>query len=408
MWNLIAEGAIARFVARVRADVNRVIVSAGLFSVGYSMLLFTIPLFAVSVGSSQSELGFIALVYTLPSFFVPLLIGSFLNKAKAVRVIQIAMAAYALPTIFFPYGSNFLQVAAIRAVQGFFGIAFWVSIEKELADLSPASDKGRIFGFYNMSWATAFVVGPFLGGFLIDKFDFKTTFLFAFLFLVAALILPMVTRMGQTSERGVMLGSSLSEEEGAATGQWEKGSLVAACLTAGMTGVILGVMSSLFPAYVTSMGYSALWAGILVLVFNSSRVTTFLAVGLVTDRIGERKFMLMGMLLSVSVAVLGLTSKVDGLAFGLLILGIASGMTHTAGLTLVSRSPPKERGSAIGRFEFSFNLGIAMMSQVGGIGADILGSWSPYLLSGAVTLFGSVILSALYRRMREKRTHMTL
>lgn len=387
----------------MRSDIRNLIASTGLFSIGYSILIFTMPLFAVAVGSSESELGFIALVYALPSLFVPFVVGKFLDKTKAVRVIQLVMAAYAVPTLLFPYCSNFLQVADVRALQGFFGIAFWVAMEKELADLSAHGERGRIMGFYNISWASAFIVGPFLGGFLIDKFDYKTTFLGAFLSQVAALALLVLLRAHEIHDRDSTLTSPLiKEEEPALVHKWEPANIAAACLTSGMTGVTLGVLFSLFPAYVTFVGFSAIWAGLLMVLFSASRVATFLGVGLVTERIGERKFMLAGMILSVSVIGLGLTSKAELLALTLLVLGMASGMTYTAALTLVSRSPSRGRGSAIGKFEFSFNLGIALMSQLGGISADLFGLWSPYVLTGVVTLLGSIALVALLSAMKKK------
>lgn len=389
----------------MRPDIRNLIASTGLFSAGYSMLIFTIPLFAVSVGASQSELGFIALVYNLPSLLVPLVVGRFLDKTKAMRVIQIAMAAYALPTLLFPYGSNFLQVAAIRAAQGFVSVAFWVAIEKELADLASHGERGRIMGFYNVSWSAAFIVGPLLGGFLIEMFDFKTAFIVTFVWQVAALILLIL--LASRDNRGdTALAQAFEGSQAILARAWEPGDLIAACFTSGMAGVILGVIFSLFPAYVTLLGFSPVWAGFFILLFSASRVATFLGVGPAIDRIGERKFMLAGMVLSVSVIILGSSVRAEFLALGLLVLGLGSGMTYTAALTLISRSPSKMRGSAIGKFEFSFSLGIALMAQAGGISADLFGPSMPYLLSGVVTLFGFVALLGLsFSRRRTRPTN---
>jgi MFS family permease len=399
----ILQSRTVRFGKIVRLDVRNLIAAIGLFSIGYSMLIFAIPLFAVAVGSTQTQLGFIALVYTLPSFLMPLALGRFLDRTKAVKVIQLAMAAYAIPTLLFPYGSSFVQVAGIRAVQGFFGIAFWVAAEKELADLAVHGERGRIMGFYNMSWAAAFIVGPFIGGFLIDIFDFRTTFIVAFLSQVAALGLLITLKPREVHTGDSPVATPIVEEKKIhIERRWEPGDLLAACLTSAMTGVVLGILFSLFPAYVTFLGYSALWAGFFILIFSASRAATFLGVGIVTDRIGERRFMLAGMMLSISVMILGLTSKAELLGLGLLVLGVASGMTFTAALTLISRSPSKVRGSAIGKFEFSFNLGIAVMSQLGGFSADALGSWSPYVLCGAITLLGSVALLDRYLMVRQR------
>lgn len=381
----------------MRHNIGNLITSTGLFSIGYSVLIFEIPLFAVSVGSSQSELGFIALAYTIPSLFVPLIVGRFLNKRKAVRVLQLVLLAYALSTLLFPYSSNFFELAWIRAFQGFFGIAFWVAMEKELADLAPDGETGRILGFYNVTWASAFIVGPILGGFLIDKLDYKTTFLSAFLWLVAALV-PMLLLKSETKFTCNSSSPFVSEEEPTSEQQWETSNLVAAWLASGMEGVVLGVVFSLFSAYVTLLGFSVIWAGFFMLLLGVSRAITFLGIGLVTERVGERKFMLLGTILAASVIVLGLTHKAGLLALALLVLGLASGMSQASALTLVSRSPSRGRGSAIGKLEFSFYLGFALMSQMGGISADLLGLWSPYIISGLVALSGFIALLVLQAR----------
>jgi MFS family permease len=381
----------------VRPDVRTLIVSAGLFSVGYSILIFTIPLFAVTLGSSQSDLGFIALVYNLPSLFVPFVVGSFLNKAKAVRVIQLAVVSYALPILLFPYGSNFLQLAGIRVVQGFAGIAFWVSMEKGLADLAPHGARGRVMGLYNVSWASAFVVGPLIGGFLVDEFSYGTTFVVAFLTQAAALLLLILLRPRESRDTASTQIRNLRSEDSVTPRRWESGNLSAACLTAFVSGGALGVLFSLFPAYATFLGFSAISAGFLILLFSASRMATFLGVGPVTERIGERKFMLMGLLLSISAIGLGLTGRAELLGVTMLVLGVGAGMSYTSGLTLVSHSPRASRGSAIGKYELSLSLGIAVMSQVGGLSADRFGLWTPYVIAGLVALFGSAGLVILYR-----------
>lgn len=389
---------VCRFGTRVRPEVRNLIASTALFSVGYSVLIFTIPLFAVAVRSSESELGFIALMYNLPSLFVPILIGRFLDKAKALRVIQLVAIAYALPTLLFPYASDFIQIAGIRALQGFFGIAFWVAMEKELSDLAPEGDKGRILSIYNMSWAWAFIVGPILGGYLIQEFDYETAFVVAFLWQAATIVLLVPLRPRQIANEDLQsVISPVQEKRGSSHRTWESSDLSFACLTSGVIGAVLGVLFSLFPAYATLVGFSALEAGFLLLLFTASRLATFLGVGSITERVGEHKFMLAGMALSASVVILGLTIRVELLALGLVVLGVASGMGYTSGLTLVSHAPSNRRGSAIGRYEFSFNLGIALMSQLGGISGDVLGPQSPYLLTAIAPLVGLVAVLIIFR-----------
>jgi MFS family permease len=385
----------------VRSDIRNLIVSTGLFSVGYSVLIFTIPLFAVAVRSSESELGFIALMYTLPSLFVPILIGKFLDRAKALRVIQLVAIAYALPTLIFPYASDFIQIAGIRALQGFFGIAFWVAMEKELSDLAPEGEKGRILALYNTSWAAAFIVGPILGGYLIQEFGYTVAFLVAFLWQVVTMVMLISSRARSIPNTDLQsFVSPVKKQRTRSRQPWASGDLTAACVTSLVIGAVLGVIFSLFPAYATYVGFSALEAGFLLLLFTASRLATFLGVGFITEKVGERKFMLAGVILSISVMLLGLTIRAELLALGLVVLGVSSGMGYTSGLTLVSHAPSDRRGSAIGRYEFWFNLGIALMSQLGGISGDVLGSQSPYLVTGAVPVVGLIAILVIIRSRR--------
>lgn len=386
----------------MRSDVGRLIAATAIFSIGYSMLIFAIPLFAVSVGSTSSELGFIALVYTLPSLLVPVIVGRFLNRRRALRVIQITIAAYALPTLLFPLGSNFLEIAAIRGLQGFLSITFWVSIEKELADLASHTEIGRVMGFYNVSWSSAFLVGPFLGGYIIQTFDFRATFWATFLFLIAGLTPTLLLRTPATRE-GARTTSVGDRERAMHREPWHPRNLLGACLTIAVGGGILGTMFSLFPAYVVSLGFSPVWAGLFIVIFSASRVATFVGLGMVIDRFGERRFMFAGLALSGAAIILGISGRAEVLALGLLILGIGSGMTNTSSLTLASRSPPETRGSAIGKFEVSFNLGIALMAQAGGISADVFSISSPYILAGTVSLLSCLALPFLVGNRSQAR-----
>ena len=364
----------------MRAELKALIVSAGVFSTGYSMLVFSIPLSAAAIGSSQSELGLISVLYVLPSFFMPLVIGKFLDRMTS-RIVHFAVVAFAVSTLLFPYSSSFVEMACIRALQGFFGVAFWVSIEKELADRSPFAERGRTMGFYNMSWASAFCLGLPLAGFLIDYYGFKEVFYVSFLLQVAALA-PLVHSCS---------GGIQSESPSSYILEEQKASLLGpACLVAGMTGAIVGPLFSLFPVFVTNEGFSAVWAGLFMLVFSGSRVAAFLTAGLLVDRIGAWRLMLGGTLLLTSVVAVGLIGRTELLGL-MMLLGFAFGMAYTSALTLASRSLPEIRGAAIGKFETAFNLGIAATSQLGGISADLIGPWSTYVLSGGITLIGFIL-----------------
>jgi len=280
-----------------------------------------------------------------------------------------------------------VELACIRTLQGFFSAVFWVSIEKELADRSPFEDRGRVIGLYNMSWASAFCFGSPLAGFLIDKYGFREAFHAAFLLQVAAFAI--LVRPWSSGIRSEPPFKERLEEA-------NLNHLSTAFFVAGLSGVILGPLFSLFPAYLMNKGFSAIWAGFFILLFSASRVTALLATGLIVDRVGWR-LMLGGTLLLTCIVAIGYVDA-SGLVALMILLGFAFGMAYTTALTLASRSPLKTRGATIGKFETAFNIGVAASSQLGGISADIIGSSAPYVLSGGITMIGFVILLTMARK----------
>ncbi len=105
--------------------------------------------------------------------------------------------------------------------------------------------------------------------------------------------------------------------------------------------------------------------------------------GLISDRIGSVKVIQIGLILFI-VSIVGVYLSEGALALwmSLLIMGVAAGMYHPAGLSLISRIYPKNMGKAMGFNGLLVNLGEASSPVIAAVVGVFIGWRYPYLFWG--------------------------
>jgi EmrB/QacA subfamily drug resistance transporter len=84
------------------------------------------------------------------------------------------------------------QLIAFRFVQGFGGGAMFPIAVATVADLYPPSDRGKMQGALGAVFALASIVGPFVGGWIVDNIDWRWVFYVNLPFGVAAVAVTSV------------------------------------------------------------------------------------------------------------------------------------------------------------------------------------------------------------------------
>jgi MCP family monocarboxylic acid transporter-like MFS transporter 9 len=144
----------------------------------------------------------------------------------------------------------------------------------------------------------------------------------------------------------------------------------------------------LYPVYAETLQISIFQIGTILLGYGAARIIAFLIANLFMDRFGNRSVILGGLICIMSIVLLGFSDSIILHMLVLVLVGIGLGLAYTAALTMSSQVPPSLRGNAIGKFEVAFSIGLAGMSQIGGISADWFGLYTPYIISG---LFVAII-----------------
>jgi MFS family permease len=237
---------------------------------------------------------------------------------------------------------------------------FWISMS------APPRQRGFVLGIYATVLSLGFALGPYLfaktgsAGFL----PFGLTFV---LVMVAAL--PVLFAAGESPK------IHPTEEP---VGFWRFIWLVP---TATAAVLVFGAVETggfaLFPIYGDRIGYSEADAALLLSMIGLGNVILQIPLGLISDRISDRRWLLLACALVGLVGILALPLFATNWNLAAAVLFVWGGVVaalYTVGLAhLGTRLTGRELASANAAFVFCYGFGMLIGPQVIGIGMDVFG-----------------------------------
>ena len=149
---------------------------AMMMGVYMSMFSVAVPTIRTAFDLQADVTAWVSTIYTLPfMMFMPLYgrLGDALGKR---RLFMMGIIVFMAGTAIMALAPNLGWVMAGRAIQGF-GTAGFVPLSIAIiAQLFPAGERGKIMGTWNSAIPLAGLIGPFLGGLLIDYFGWRAIF----------------------------------------------------------------------------------------------------------------------------------------------------------------------------------------------------------------------------------------
>jgi len=161
---------------------------------------------------------------------------------------------------------------------------------------------------------------------------------------------------------------------------FERQALGYTCVCHGLVHVVELTYGTVLVAIAHEFGASLLTLGVLANVFGLALGITALPVGVLADRMGETRLLMLCCLgMGISAVVIGLSPNVRILGAGLLLLGLALGIFHPVGSAFVARVATN-RGSGFGYMGVGGNLGLAFGPILSGAIASVLGWRASYFI----------------------------
>jgi MFS family permease len=339
--------------------------------VSVQLLLPTLPLYLLSIGGTQGEVGVAMSTYTIGAMVMRGFGGWLSDRYGKKRIMMAGFFAMLVVSVLYWAAHSVGSVAVVRCLQG---IAFGMggtAISALAADCLPKARMAEGMGYYGLSVPLANGLGPMIGIWIIGRFDYPTLFFSSSALLVITLLfgVPVSSATPPTPapRRAALVLSNMFDR--------------AAVLPSVVMGLVSFVNGSLI--YFIALYAAELHIVNVGLFFAANAL--FMAIsrpltGRWADRGGANIVIAIGIGCFVAgMVITGAAQSVKGLLVAGALVGLAQGFSiPTLQALCVRDAPPDRRGAATGTFYAAFDMGFGVGAIVWGLVAQGIGYRSMY------------------------------
>ncbi len=255
--------------------------------------------FAETLGAGPVIVGFIVAASTMTGILLKLPIGTLSDLVNRPRLMLIGVLAFALPPFAYPLVPNLEVLTALRVVHGLATAVFTPLALAMVAEMYPAT-RGAALGWYTSAAQGGALLGPMLGGWIVDAAGYTETFLAggAFGLVGLAFYLVLWRRCPAPSRavnlKGKALFSNVLQGLRIVLRHLQ---IVATSFAEASKMMANGALMTFLPLYGLSIGLSLTESGLL---FGIQGFTSFLSkpvMGRVSDHVGRRPLIATGLMI---------------------------------------------------------------------------------------------------------------
>jgi len=155
-------------------------VSAFLTQMSLSVAFIATPILAYMMEAPPFLIGLIGASSGATYAAMTRVFGSIYDRFSRKKLLFASEVIQALSMMVCFFSQDPYQLILSRLVFAFGAALFWPLVIAYVGDLVEADHLGQALAGYNVSWSSATVIGPQLGGLLIVWFSIRTSFLVAF------------------------------------------------------------------------------------------------------------------------------------------------------------------------------------------------------------------------------------
>lgn len=363
-----------------------VCVATFLYFGSFYLLMPILPQYVEHLGGSPGQIGLVMGTFSIAAVLVRPYFGQLADRRGRRRFMLIGAGFFTLLFPFYGLLQSVDLIYLLRIVHGIAHAAFLAASAAYIADLAPAARRGEVIGIYGTASVVAMALFP-AGGIAIIKYTQSFSVLFACsaaaaaaAFLAAALAREIAAPEGGRRPVGVL-----------AVGRRRAVLIPSLALAAGATSY--GAVLAFLPVYAPQRGVADF--GVFFTVYAAATLASRIFAGKLSDRWGRRRVILPFMLL-LAAGVFALP-LLDSL-FLLVLIGIAFGFGFgafmpTLNALVVDKTPPAERGAALGFFTSFMDVGISSGAVLLGLVGEGAGFPAMFTAAGFVLVAGILLFA---------------
>ena len=371
-----------------------------MFFVALSMgtFLSLLPLYALHLGASYVDLGLIGAVWSISYAVFPPLVGMMTDRFGRRKFLLAGMGCFSLSPALYLLASKVWHIVVIQAVNGIIQAFIWPVVQAFVVDITTCGERTKAMSRYSSSWALGTLIGPTVGGFVLQTYGFKTLFTLSSALAVLGFVtfLPAFIKTGRFERRRRVSGGLTQAFKDAAAVFLHP--IYIAIVT---YSIAVSLIYDIFPAYVKTLGMNAFQIGILFTMFGVVRTLASWHSGGVGSR--KESMLIVSALTVQGVSLIMMAYPRSFTPFLALLasLGFSVGTITPLTLSILSKTVPEERvGLAMGMAEGILGVGWIIGPLVGGAIAQYVSPLHPYIVFGAMTI--ATIPVILWRRPKSQ------
>jgi MFS family permease len=371
------------------------------------------PLYLKSLGASVAQIGLFFTLFQIIPLVLQILGGWISDSLGRLRSIAIGSSIGIISYLGLFWAPSWQWVFLGQSLNAITTSLVSPSFGAFIAEESTEENRAKVYGFTQSLYLIVIVIGPPLGGWLVDHFSFKFMLLIATLIYTCATILRIImAKKASHKERattpGTLTLSSLKDNLGAMLAILASGGLVTWLLiTDGVRDIAFSLTGTYLPIYIEEVGgLTTTQIGLLTSLTGIASMAVNFPAGWLADKKGERLNIVLGFLLQFAALMTFIRVETFwGYVLTFVLFGLGSGIMQPAYQSLLSKALPKKlRGTGFGLIQSSLGLFSLPAPYIGGFLYQNYSPALPFKITAWVSLL-AVIPAWLKFKLPKKQTH---
>ncbi len=348
--------------------------------IGTGMLAFLLPLYIVGMDSSLFaqtpvvvKAGIIATVFGLSNAISQPLFGRLCDSANRRKpFIIVGTTGFVLISLIYANTDNFDHLVFLRLLQGITVGATVPAIVAMVTHMSTSGTRGTAIGVYSTLRGFGFGLGSIIGGVIATYHSFVIAFYICALLGITSLVLISLF-VAETHD------SVQRDKNTSYTGYRPEFVILSIAMFMMMAGIM--IIFAFLPEYEQRLNTGKIYLSVAVSAYILVRILFQTPMGMLSDRIGRKKMIVLGLFLNIPVVIgLGHVESVGQLIFLRAFQGISMAAVEISVMALAVDLAGYSVGSRVSLITASQAAGMAFGPLFGGLLAGYVSFELPFYL----------------------------
>jgi MFS family permease len=360
------------------------------FTLANHILIPTLPIYLSRLDSRETEIGILIGIFTVSSLVLRPFTGKILLRTPEKKMMVIGALLFGLTSTGYLVALPFWPFFFVRLFQGIGYAFFYTASFTLIANISPEAHRGQSLSYYLLALNISLALGPSLGMFLINRFDFTILFLVCLgLSLVSFFI---ISKLGE--RQVVPLETSLIVNRFFISREALPASTLAFFFF-----LIWGAITAFFPLYAIKhgVGNPGLFFTMIAVMIISSRILG----ARISDLYSSEKIIVPCLIiLIVATAIIAFSRTLSMFVLAGLIWGVGHAFLYPALTVYIFDRVGSSKSLAMGTLTAMTDLGIFMGPVVMGVVIQFTSYPTMFLCLSLIGIFSLVYFHLFVREKR--------